>query len=128
MCEVEDAEPWSVVTVVQRKAAKEHRCTECFRTIRPGEVYQLTQGLCDGAWDTWKTCPHCLAAAAWLLEVCRGWVYGGVFYELVEHFHEGFGTVEMGRMIANMRRKWHDGRDPLPEGRRMGAEAMAAVS
>ncbi len=36
--------------------------------------------------------------------------------ELTEHWHEGFRSVAFGRLIVGQRRRWHDGRDPVPDG------------
>lgn len=46
-------------------ARKEHRCSDCRRTIHPGEKYRRGAGM-DGeqAW-TWKDCEHCY----WLLQI-----------------------------------------------------------
>lgn len=41
------------------KARKEHKCCECYRTIKPGERYQLFKGCWDGEWETFKTCSDC---------------------------------------------------------------------
>ncbi len=44
-----------------RRARKEHRCTECRRTIEPGERYEFwtsVGGDADGI-DTQKMCAHC---------------------------------------------------------------------
>jgi len=41
-------------------ARREHRCTECFCTINPGERYERASGLAEGTWFRYKTCHRCL--------------------------------------------------------------------
>lgn len=44
-----------------RRSRIEHKCTECSRTIGPGEIYQFWTWV-GGNWDGWHTvkmCPHC---------------------------------------------------------------------
>lgn len=41
------------------KAAKEHHCCECGKTIQRGETYQRVEGCWDGEWSTFKTCQPC---------------------------------------------------------------------
>ena len=41
------------------RARTEHRCSDCGRTIRPGEVYRRGAGFDGGTAWTWKDCRHC---------------------------------------------------------------------
>lgn len=40
------------------RARKEHKCSDCGRTIRPGETYRRGVGFDGTAWS-WKECQHC---------------------------------------------------------------------
>lgn len=121
MCMIDDCEPWTVHHDETRKAAKDHRCDECRRTISKGETYEHGSGLCDGRWTTQRTCEHCVAARSWLLKVCSGWVYGMVADDLREHWWESpeYRSLWLGRAIHGIGHQWKrpDGtlRDPLPE-------------
>lgn len=116
MCAVDDCEPWTFVEWTKPVARIDHRCCECGRTIRKGEVYHRAQGLCDGHFSTYKTCQHCKATAPFMTAMCGGYPMTQLLEELEEHWHEGYASVPFGRLIAQMRRKWHDGADPVPEG------------
>ena len=38
MCMIDEADEWMLYSERQRRARKEHRCTECRRTIEPGSA------------------------------------------------------------------------------------------
>jgi hypothetical protein len=58
-CDYDDvADAW---IVTMPKARKRHKCYECYGPILPGEVYKRVGSLFDGHWETYKTCPRCLA-------------------------------------------------------------------
>jgi hypothetical protein len=99
------AEPWQVVNHATPTARVPHRCEECGRTIQIGERYCQVKGrLEDSGWVTNRWCRHCDAAAEWLNVVCHGYI--------------------IGRLIAGLRLRWHDGADPVPEGVSALAVAM----
>lgn len=56
MCELPD-----VFEQFDRVARKRHTCCECpkYGTILPGQTYQVSQGLWDGKWETYKRCQDC---------------------------------------------------------------------
>ena len=58
-------------------ARKDHRCSECSRTIKAGESYEFVFGLGDGEGQTFKTCTHCLALRDWMTAhiPCFCWAY-----------------------------------------------------
>jgi hypothetical protein len=39
-----------------------------------------------------------------------------LYDELLEHWRDGFRSAGLFRLIVGMRRRWHDGRDPVPTG------------
>lgn len=113
---IEMCAPWDVVNDNDRRAAKPHSCTECGRTIHRGETYRHIHGLCDGLWATHKICAHCGAAAAWMMVVCDGYPLDALLDELLEHWRDGYRSPGLFRLICGMRRRWHAGRDPVPQG------------
>lgn len=44
---------------IDRKANKEHKCSECGGIIKSGESYELHKGIWDGEWLTYKRCSDC---------------------------------------------------------------------
>ena len=43
------------------RARTDHVCSDCGRTISPGETYRRSVGFNDGTAWTWKDCAHCEA-------------------------------------------------------------------
>lgn len=116
MCAVEDCPPWDVYNETNPTAQKNHRCTECTRTICEGETYRRIEGRCDGVWATHKICAHCNAASVWMRVVCHGWVLNQLYIELLDHWRDGYRSPGMFRLIIGIRRGWHGGRDQVPTG------------
>lgn len=118
MCRIDGADRSEVLQSAMRKARKEHRCSECRRTIQPGEQYQYDVTLYEGSMDTNKTCAHCMVARAWLLENCGGYIYGEVIEEVQEHGEEYRQLrIPLYRVAAAARRKWQrfgGGLMPIP--------------
>ena len=58
---------WECYTESFPIARKEHRCDDCWTTIKPGEKYFRFSGKWDGNdFDSVKQCLTCKDAAAWL--------------------------------------------------------------
>lgn len=70
-----DGESPSVYNRTMPTAQKQHLCCECGGAIQPGEKYERVEGLWDGKFSTFKTCPDCLALLC-ENEPCR--IYGGL--------------------------------------------------
>ena len=87
MCMYDDTDGWKVFHQTDRRAAKEHRCSECRRTIEKGETYRNTSGLSNGydSWSTFHTCAHCQQAIRWLIVACEGYIYEMTAEDLAEH-------------------------------------------
>jgi hypothetical protein len=66
-----------------RTARKEHKCCECGRTIRAGEIYEYVSGKTDGDVWTAKTCAECTAIRKAL--VCGTCVHGGLWEAIEDH-------------------------------------------
>lgn len=74
-----DYEAPSVYTATKvNSARKAHRCSECRRTITPGEPYESTFGIWEGQGQAYKTCQHCLALREWVKAhvPCFCWAHG----------------------------------------------------
>jgi hypothetical protein len=123
MCAIDDAGPWDFHDSQIFKAAKPHRCSECRRTIQPGEKYERVTGKIDGDFVTYKTCAHCIEARKWLEAECHGWLYTGVAEDLYEHtgssFREPAKEIELLRLVVGIQRDWQrfdgTGLMPLPK-------------
>ncbi len=59
-CYCEEGDLPAVSRTEWRKARKAHICCECKDIIRLGERYELTAGLWDGEWKTFRTCGDCV--------------------------------------------------------------------
>lgn len=57
--EMSDYEMPSVYTETYRKAAKPHRCCECYQEILKGHTYQHVKGCWCAKWLEFKTCSMC---------------------------------------------------------------------
>lgn len=89
MCFCDDNPP-EVFSAVTRRAAKEHRCYECGKTIAKGDLYRVSSGVWDGGPESFKWCDTCTTIAnliesydadtrrAWREAAAkkRGWSYG----------------------------------------------------
>lgn len=128
MCAIDDCEPWTFYATATPVARKEYRCCECRRIIRVGDKHHKLTGLCDDTWSTSRTCNHCMAMTDLMNEMCGGYPVTRLFEELVEHWREGYASIRFGRLIAQMRHQWHDGRDPIPEGTRELAESLMTAA
>jgi len=69
-------------------AKKPHLCSECNKTIAPGEEYEYMCGKWDGDFETYKTCIDCASIRNAFF--CT-WCYGTVIEDLSTNFIEGCG-------------------------------------
>ena len=56
-CDYDDQPSFQTTDFV--KARKDHKCYECGKIIKPGEVYQRIKGMWDGHWEKFDTCEAC---------------------------------------------------------------------
>lgn len=109
MCRVDYCDTdWTELSDEHRKARKHHECGDCGRTIQPGERYRHVVGVHTMGMTVVKQCAHCEAAAQWLVQVCRGYVWNGVGEELQEHWTEepDFRCRSLAHLCAAQRRRW----------------------
>lgn len=85
-CSDFDYEPMEVSTQSHPTARKEHKCGECGRTIKKGEIYEYMKCKLDDEWVNFKTCKQC--------EQIRS-DYCGPYGDLYTHIWELLG-VELG--------------------------------
>lgn len=118
MCMIDDGDgPTTILSEDRRRARVEHRCSECGRTIHPGEVYVADTVVYEGDLSTYKTCAHCDVAREWLTHECRGFIYQCVREDMEDHARSGVYGRDVVRLAAGIRAKWsrRDGRMwPVP--------------
>jgi len=66
-------------------ARTEHKCCECWATIKPGEKYHKVSGCWDGRWSTYSTCLPCSTIRE---HYCP---HGSYFGMLEDHIEECLG-------------------------------------
>jgi ribosomal protein L24E len=106
MCLIDDAEPLDFCTEKIRTARKTHTCSECDRTIAPGEQYAYVSYGKDGEMGSNKTCHHCKIAAQWLYKHCGGYCFGSIKEELAEHYNEGYQEEDLQWLLIGISRGW----------------------
>lgn len=82
-----DYEHPSIYTPTRVNAArKEHCCSECRRTIKAGEPYEIAFGIWEGEARTYKTCKHCLSLREWVKAhvPCFCWAHGQVRSDAID--------------------------------------------
>lgn len=62
---------WTLTRQTTPTARKEHQCSGCHHTIRPGQTYRRLEGKYGGEWLTWKDCTKCVP---WHENVAGGYV------------------------------------------------------
>ena len=73
------------------KGRKEHRCSECLRTIEKGEQHEYVKGLWDGDFGTFRTCGDCMAMTGEIEVTC--WCHGQLMDEIDERDYPGVQSV-----------------------------------
>ena len=114
------------------KARKDHRCSECGRSIAKGETYRAETWLWEGDLDSAKVCSHCLQVRRWLSAACDGWVYSELESDLAEHVtgdEKYLRTSALTRLLRWMVADWRDRSGdlrPVEAVRQVADEAIAA--
>jgi len=72
-----DYEPVDMLSKATPTARKPHKCSECARSIAPGERYESSQFLFDGKFHIHKTCQRCTAVRDYVKAhvPCFCWAY-----------------------------------------------------
>lgn len=123
MCRFGDGDCADVSNGGTRTARKPHRCSDCQRTIQPGERYEWGKWLYDGVWSGAKQCVHCRAAGVWLHHKCGGYLWTEILEELEEHWRDepSLRTFKLAKLICLMRCRWRDGTFPVERVRELVA-------
>ena len=75
------------------RAKRDHECSDCGRTISPGETYRRGVGFDDGTAWTWKDCAHCEAILS-LYDLSWDGAYNdGTFYAWATDEHGDWSEV-----------------------------------
>lgn len=74
----------------RRKAIKDHRCYECGRLIKKGELYQAESGKWEGEVITYKTCNLCMSLRDFVQAhiPCVCWGFGNVREDMLNAARE----------------------------------------
>jgi|ERR1700744_760855 len=66
---------------------KHHKCYECAREIKPGDKYEIIQGIADGQFMRYKTCVQCVDLREYVRgEVdCLCYIFGDLLGECLEY-------------------------------------------
>lgn len=91
---IDDCGPDEIVRLLShgwRKARKEHKCSECGRTINPGESYYFESFCFDGEMQSHKTCQDCLSVRSSFFG--NGYVYGRIWSDLQDHIGNCRGDI-----------------------------------
>lgn len=105
MCMIDDGEYCTLIRHTWHVAKKHHKCTECYRQIRPGEKYLVETTVYEGRREGHKICAHCNVVRDWLMAECGGWLYGGIEEDIRGHAYEGYGMA-VRRLAVGMGRYW----------------------
>ena len=83
----------STYVTTRPRARKDHVCSDCGRTIGPGETYRRGAGFDDGTAWTWKDCAHCEALIG-LYDLAWDGAYNDEnFYEWATDGHNDWSEV-----------------------------------
>lgn len=72
-------------------------------------------------------CPQCVAASRWLVEICGGYLYGGVQEDLDQHLDEEYRCRSLVVLVGLMGKKWTYGGKLTPV-RKVDGLVTAAVA
>lgn len=124
MCAVDACDGYNeFMHTEERRAAKDHRCTECNRTIAKGERYLVSTWKYDGHLGRDRMCAHCNEVTRWLRAVCGGVVLAAVEEDLIEHVGRGEEAWLVGELHV-FRIAWWMGRDWQWRGELMSVERV----
>ena len=74
------------------KSRKEHRCSECGRTISIGEMYEYCFGVWDRDYNVYKTCNDCLSVRKSFFG--SQWIYGHIWEFIFEEYDIPLGSLD----------------------------------
>lgn len=86
-----DGDGPTVYSTSKVKAAKDYKCTECWDPIAKGTRHEVTTGMWDKEWSTYRTCFSCVEIRDHF--ACDGWIYGQLWEDIEQNF---FPTMKAG--------------------------------
>ena len=89
-------------TTKKVKARKSHKCSECRREIKAGEIYERVTGKWDDI-ETYKTCTTCLNILNEFF--CEGRIFGNMKWDLYENLQETLRYEFPGECLAGLEPK-----------------------
>ena len=93
---------------VVRRARKKYTCGECQEPILPGAHYEESRMLCEGSWDTFRTCELCAEIREKLF--CS-WVYGMIWEEIRQENVFSISLTDLSiEAIEKIGRFWNHGK------------------
>lgn len=117
MCRTDIDGDWACGSSKIRRARKSHKCSECERTIEPGEQYRYETCVYEGFPSSTHICIHCEVPRSWLGTNCGTYQWGDIYADVEEHGLEYAAlSLPMMRIAVGMRRKWlrFDGAGLMP--------------
>lgn len=89
-----------VYNQIERKARKDHVCSDCRGTIKAGERYRYISGIWDGEPEDYKQCQDCIHMRCEMGmhmdddDGCGGIPLGGMAYALAEFETSRYGHLK----------------------------------
>lgn len=93
-----EGDPPEFESTTQQKARKVHICCECGRKIMPGEKYERTSGMWDGAMQTFRICADCLSVLDSFF--CDGRTFECMWDDLYEHIRCMRGEIASSCLVS----------------------------
>lgn len=92
-----------------QRARLRHLCTECRRSIEPGETYLAERTVFDGTARSHKVCAHCQRVRDYLMDHCGGWMYGGLHEDISDHHYSSTSNDAETRNVRLLTLGMHAG-------------------
>ena len=82
----------------EQSANKTHRCCECCRDIKKGELYNYETCVWEGSFMSFKTCNDCFSIRKSFF--CDGWIYETMMEYLREHIKDSGGQISSDCLVG----------------------------
>lgn len=84
-------DPVELISVKWVTAKSVHKCGECGKNMKPGEVYFRERYIFDEKFETCKTCHNCISIRR---NLCGDWIYGQVRETISDAILDGLEIPE----------------------------------
>jgi hypothetical protein len=92
------------------RAAKPHKCEECYSEIKIGDKYWFATGLFDGEWNSHHTCEMCMAIWDGIDVQGHKCILHGGLYEYIHATENDYGPLNFVLIDSTtaecMREEW----------------------